>query len=161
MLNHSILFFFTYGSIGSIIPAGLSTNYRALHLITWTMKSVMKFHFGGIMEAKYEFSILHFAHYTSSIESNQAHSNTNFLLLAPVKLIWADCCFSSYAKAFGSYQSFGGGDKKGNSQDFACREKFSPWLTGARVVVFARFIFASSRTELKNHGSNKTDLSSR
>lgn len=30
--------------------------------------------------------------------------------------------------------------KKGNPQDFACRDKFSPGLTGATVVGFARFI---------------------
>lgn len=30
--------------------------------------------------------------------------------------------------------------KKGNPQDFACRDKFSPGLTGATVVGFDRFI---------------------
>jgi len=45
-----------------------------------------------------------------------------------------------------------GVDEKGNSQDFKCRDKGSPGLTGAVAVVSTRFILCVAGQSLKIKG---------
>lgn len=79
---------------------------------------------------------------TSSIYNNLNHSNTNFLLLICLLLQYSSyeqiVVYSHMVKHLEAICHLEGVGKKGNPQDFAYRDKFSPGLTGATVVGFAR-----------------------